>query len=108
MGEAPTCQNFNQNKKTMIFISEKDIPRIPGPSKEEWIPVDECLPNISGKYLCIIEEVDELFGLERNLAIGYFNPNTKEIQVFGKDGYPAKAIFWIPIPEIPQLEKPKK
>lgn len=105
MGEAPTCQNFNQNKKTMIFISEKDIPRIPGHSKEEWIPVDECLPTLGGDYVCIIETVDELFGLQRNAEVCNFNEN---MQKFRKNGNLVNVTHWFPMPEIPQLEKPKK
>ena len=89
----------------MFNILPDDIPYMPGPPKEEWISVDECMPNVSGKYLCVIEEVDELFGPERNLAIGYFHPNKKELQVFGKDGFPAQALFWIPIPQIPIKKK---
>lgn len=85
-----------------MFISETDIPRIPGPSREEWIPVNECLPQVGGNYVCVVETIDEIFGNEIHVEVCSFNEN---MQKFRKNGIHMNVTHWFPIPEIPKKEK---
>lgn len=86
----------------MINILEDNIPYTPGPSKETWISALTHLPSIGGSYLCIVEYPDELFGIQRERHVCYFNENT---QKFYWSRMEAKITHWIPMPEIPELKK---
>ena len=83
----------------MIDILSEDIPLVPGFPKEEWIPADKHLPQAGGIYLCVVETMDELFGLQKDVHCCYFNHN---IQKFYWDRMESKITFWIPIPKIPK------
>lgn len=80
-------------------ILPQDIPIIPGFPKEEWIPTKNFLPETGGVYLCVVETIDELFGLQKNTHCCYFNENSQKFY-FNDSEY--KITFWIPIPSIPK------
>lgn len=88
----------------MFFITENNIPRVPGPSREEWISIKECLPILSGEYACLVEINDELFGTYLKPEVCHFNINS---QSFVRNGEAAHAKFWIPLPNFPILNHKK-
>lgn len=74
------------------------IPHIKGLPQEGWTASEKNLPQTGGIYLCVVETMDELFGMQKNVHCCYFNHNT---QKFYWDRMDANITYWIPIPKIP-------